>query len=375
MQQDLQQVEQALLTTSLYLYNRIGHDQRLLQFLPGGIFGLGSAGREATYVVFQINQDLRLLIFGDDGRLTCALTCGDDRIWRGHWEQSDSIQIELIPMPKSYINRFEFRLSSMKRSGHHAVLNWLFAQCNGQRICFLNNAVPNANPFMMQNYSQLSNYRLEDHFDPFAEAGGWLTPKDYLLYCYEDWRLEDVFSERFEQYHDELVGPSDVRYDMIILRDPFNCFASRLKQWWRPWMREQIPALNTPLGRRECLDLWKAFAREYLRHTSYRRHHPVAVNYNQWFADAAYRESLADSLGLSFNDGGRDRVMFHGMGSSFNEQSFDGHAEQMQVLDRWQYYREYPVYRNLFAEDRELLDLAAEIFPDLFHEVKLALHL
>jgi hypothetical protein len=33
----------------------------------------------------------------------------------------------------------------------------------------------------------------------------------------------------FEQHHDQWVGASWQRYDVLILRDPFNLFASRLR--------------------------------------------------------------------------------------------------------------------------------------------------
>lgn len=372
---DLQRVERQLLATSIYIYKRVGFDQRVLQFLEQGLIGVGSARCEVAYELSQQGERFYLSIYDSDRSVTCILLLAEDGIWRGRWLHFEQMEIELAPMPEPYINGVEFRLASLKRSGHHGFLNWLFRQCPGTSICFLNNAVPNANPFMTQNFSHLEQYRLEDHYDLLAEAGGRLTIKDYLIYCYEDWPLDHVFSDRFERYHDHLVGASSVRYDLVILRDPFNCFASRLKQWWQGWMHEQFPALNTPAGREECVRLWKAFANEYLRKTAYRKHTPVDVNYNRWFTDRAYRQALAASLGLPFPDSGMNKVMYHGAGSSFDGLAFDGNAQNMRVLERWQQYRDNPLYLSLFRHDTELLDLASEIFPDMFHEVQAALKL
>jgi hypothetical protein len=47
----------------------------------------------------------------------------------------------------------------------------------------------------------------------------------------------------------------------------------------------------------------------------------------------------------------------------------------MRVLERWRQYKDNPIYLSLFRHDTELLDLASEIFPDIFQEVKIALEL
>ncbi len=373
-QHDLQQAEQ-LLAANIYMYTRVGFDQRPMQFFEHGLIGVGSARFEASYELVQRDGHCGLLIYDENRAVTCALTLGEDGAWRGRWLHSEQMETTLTPLPEPYINGVEFRVTGMKRSGHHGFINWLFSQCSGRSICFLNNAVPNANPFMTQNFSHLEWYRLEDRYDYLAEAGGRLTLKEYLIYCYEDWPLDQVFCERFEHVHDHLVGASKTRYDLIVLRDPFNCFASRLKQWWQGWMHEQFPALNTPAGREACVWLWKAFAKEYLRKTAYRKHTPVDVHYNRWFTDQAYRQGLAAALGLPFTDRGRHKVTDHGSGSSFDGQAFDGNALHMRVLERWQQYKDNPIYLSLFKHDTELLDLTAEIFPDIFQEAKIALKL
>ena len=50
-----------------------------------------------------------------------------------------------------------------------------------------------------------------------------------LIYSYEDFPLDQVASDKFEHNHDLYLGKSAIRYDLLIIRDPFNLFASRLK--------------------------------------------------------------------------------------------------------------------------------------------------
>ena len=60
-----------------------------------------------------------------------------------------------------------------------------------------------------------------------AERDGDFSRKDTLLYNYEDCFLGTVASDAFEENHDAWVGPSGRRTDVLILRDPYNLFASR----------------------------------------------------------------------------------------------------------------------------------------------------
>jgi hypothetical protein len=56
-----------------------------------------------------------------------------------------------------------------------------------------------------------------------------------------------------------------------------------------------------------------------------------------------------------------DIITHHGGGSSFDKQSLDGRAKQMNVLGRFQAFIDVPAYRNIF-QDREIKKLSEQIF-------------
>lgn len=252
-------------------------------------------------------------------------------------------------MPNTSVNNVEIRLIGMSRSGNHALVQWILAQADGS-VCFLNATEGKSNPFqtarpMDDGESYWTNI---PHFDlPGEQLGDWRR-KDYLLFSHEDGYLRRSCSKEFETNHDQFVGPSRRRIDLLLLRDPFNLFASRRKQLW-----EYLPPPTT-------VAVWKQHAREFLRRTRYLRHNPLVVSYNQWCMDRAYRREIAEALGLRFTDAGRQAVWACNGGSSFDGDAYDGRAEAMPVFERWRYYAEDPSFRAMF--DEQVWGLSEEIF-------------
>lgn len=256
------------------------------------------------------------------------------------------------------VNRCEFRLVGMSRSGNHAIINWIMRQARG-RVCFLNCAEPRTNPFatarpMGDGQSRVSNFPL----DLQSELAGRHSYKDYLLYSYEDCYVSMVADDGFEARHDDWVGRSLTRRDVLVLRDPFNLFASRSKSgMYRSRLREDEPNLVT---RSLASRIWKQHAREYLQPGRHLLHRPLAINYNLWVSDSNYRHEIAENLGLQFSDTGIDMVPPTAGGSSFDGVEFDGAGRRMSVLNRWSHFDDDPSFWLGF--DRQMIDLSEKIF-------------
>src|SRR5918998_959945 len=136
----------------------------------------------------------------------------------------------------------------MSRSGNHAIIDWILSQARG-RTCFLNCAEPGTNPFVSAR--PLSDceppFRVNyPRFDAAREAAGRLSRKAYLVHSYEDVFLRGLATDA------RGVGTSRRRVDVLILRDPFNLFASRLARG--------IGEVTVPTAGR----IWCQHAREYL---------------------------------------------------------------------------------------------------------------
>ena len=138
---------------------------------------------------------------------------------------------------------------------------------------------------------------------------------------------------------------------LLILRDPANLFASRLRkdEWGAAGSCGWIPfdSLHAPLAR----ERWIEHALEFIGQT---RHLPnlVPVDYVQFVRSGPYRASLAASLGIRPDEAVLDRVPARGGGSSFDELRFDGKAGRMRVFDRWRRYADHPGYRGLLGDPR-----------------------
>lgn len=256
------------------------------------------------------------------------------------------------------INRKEIKVVGMRRSGNHAIINWIEKQEIG-KVVHLNDIRLNENPYRCI-YKSLCKDHPKNHwvgapilrYPQYSgneglkllerEARGDFEPKDCLIYSYEDFSLDRLTSNRVEKNHDRYFGNSAVRYDVLVLRDPFNLLASRLKK--NP--DESVRSLKE-----NVTEMWISYAKEYLGETNYLKNNKIGINYNQWVVDANYRKLIALKLGLTFSDIGINDVNSFGGGSSFDRQKFQGKATQMNVLNRWKYFANNEFYLSLLKND------------------------
>lgn len=257
-----------------------------------------------------------------------------------------------------FVNKNEIRVVGMSRSGNHSIINWIIKQLSG-RFCFLNCAEPKTNPFntarpLAGNRSYKTNYQ---DFNLNAEQRGDFSQKDYLIHSYEDCFLGMINNRDFEQYHDQFVGPSGRRLDILILRDPFNLFASRKKS---NLYNGQIALGGKTVTPFTATRIWKQHAKEFTGAKRYLHNHRLLINYNLWVHDKAYREIIAAALGIDFTDNGFHEVSSVAGGSSFDGLAFNSSAYGMQVLHRWKHYAHDQGYKSIF--DDEIVSLSHKIF-------------
>jgi hypothetical protein len=265
----------------------------------------------------------------------------------------------LLPGPA---NRCELRVVALRRSGHHAVINWLLSQVEG-RYVFLNDCRAGTNPFeSCKRRSSRYGAPLGQHNGLWwrQEIAGRHSKRKFLVYNYEDQSPSEVATPDVEIHRERWVGGSARRFDMLILRDPYNLLASKLR--WAYGERYQ-PSLDSLY---ETRDLWKAHAKEYLGETKYLPNR-LSVSYNAWFANPAYRRALAEKLGVKWTDKGMEEVARWGptvWGDSFDGLNYDGRATEMKVLERWKTYAGDPFFRRL-VDDEELVSLSERAFGSL----------
>ena len=253
-------------------------------------------------------------------------------------------------------NAIEIRVVGMSRSGNHAIIDWILAQARG-RTCFLNCAEPKTNPFESarpiddDRPGYRANYR---GFDVGAERAGRFSRKDLLVHSYEDTFLGSLRHPDAVRRRDEFLGRSARRFDVLILRDPFNLFASRLASG--------VGEVTLGTAGR----IWAQHAREFLGVRRYLGHDRMRVSYNAWASSRAYRERVAEQLGLRFDDAAAESVAVTASGSSFDGMRYDGRAHDMALFDRWRLYTDDPVYLSAITDD--MVELSERIFGRVAEE-------
>lgn len=234
-------------------------------------------------------------------------------------------------------------LHGMKRSGNHAIVNWLMPQLDP---VYINNAIPVGKILRGQPIPAPQ---------PFDQWCTRCQPQEApspscLLVTLED---HDLGLSPFTG----LVPGGLCR--LLVLRSARQMLASRIRKAFRVDM-PAYPRSNGPVLQR-AIALWKQHARCFLKGDDT---YPgrIAILFDTWFRDRRYREVISAAMSVEFDDSGYGRVSSEGGGSSFDGVKFDGRAHLMGVTGRQACLD--PHERMLLDEvfrDRELLDLDREV--------------
>jgi len=171
--------------------------------------------------------------------------------------------------------------------------------------------------------------------------------RNVLIYSYEDKELTgDRVSESW-------IGSSGSQFDILIVRDALNFFASRLQMW------DKLTGLK---DKDLVIELWKKYAREALGLTSVLDpSRKVVIKFGHWKDDAECRREITSKLGIAFSDRGIDSVPRIGPGSSFDSFNYENRASEMAVNQRWRSFVGDNHYRSILA-DSELQELSIGLF-------------
>ena len=286
------------------------------------------------------------------------------------WDNfEDTVRLWELKNNAEIVNHKEIRVIGLRRSGNHASINWLCKQLPGKHI-FINHCRVMDNPYrnvyrdqiLLQRKPNLKAWRCEDIEWWRKEARGDFSIKDCLIYSYEDQEIGRVAHSSFEKKHDLYFGKSQERLDVIIIRDPFNLLASRIKGNKPRKNARNFDLLRVYSKTLNLTDLWITYAQESLNETSYLKNRKIVIKYNDWFSDESYRKQIADEIGLEFSDFGFNEVVSAGgIGSSFDGTGFSGKASKMDVLTRWKLLIDDPLFRELI-NNKELIEYSTKLF-------------
>tara|TARA_R110000824_G_scaffold7349_4_gene33070 strand:+ start:1195 stop:1872 length:678 start_codon:yes stop_codon:yes gene_type:complete len=213
-------------------------------------------------------------------------------------------------------------------------------------IYYNNNA--HFKPFLNKKKSDgLNCFNKYSHITP-----GSRDNNDVVFISYEDLVLSDCLD--IAPNSDMQYGPFDKYKDIFILRDPYNLFSSRAKHYDSGEAHRSDLCVHKRAELDKLVVLWKDMAIRILDP----RDGETGIFYDRWFSSIDYRRTLCESLGVKFNDKGKDLISGWGGGSSFDRSSTP--ASKMKVLERKKGYEGYEFYCKL-SEDEELNQLLEKI--------------
>jgi len=200
----------------------------------------------------------------------------------------------------------------MKRSGNHAIINWFVQNCF-ESLVYANNVTG----------------EIPDSWSIYSAE--YITPRmiDRVVLSVEHKSICEYQS----------LNP------ILIARDPYN--------WLASWISHTH---FIPENLEKDIDI-------YLYNLS---NHTSIISFNQWFSSREYRDSIANKLGVINSDISINGVTSFGKGSSFDKKSFDGKAQKMKVLRRWEKMKSNNLYVHTIQKyEKCFRDISVEHFPDI----------
>jgi hypothetical protein len=227
-------------------------------------------------------------------------------------------------------------MTGMSRSGNHGFIRWLTAHYEeaGYSVYFYNNTVV--------AFLEHLNFVM-----PHVEK----SVKKVLLVSLEDVAINQRFS----------TLSSSADHNILLVRDPANLFASRLKGL-APDRGLAIPETASESERMMAATLthkslpsqiekYQNHYGEFCKSTNFLKK-KICVSYNQWVVDEKYRRSIVEQdFGLSFSDS-RYKTR---AGSSFGSPP----SSTEEYLDRWKTCWENWVYDHV-RSSKNLIDISKE---------------
>lgn len=230
---------------------------------------------------------------------------------------------------------FEYFCFSMRRSGHHAVINWILL--NFQSYVHYNNCFSKENELYTESERNI------------VKLGSF--PYEIKILSFED-RPVFAHESHFWGSFESILAAGSVgrlyrKKNILVLRDAYNTFASRLKKGIKI--------------KKYDLDLWKIYAKEFLGETNFLGSDCIKISFNNWFSKKQYREDLALKFNRPNADKGLLDVPSFGDGSSFDGLDYNKNGQKMNVLKRWKSFYKNKDYENVIT-DKEIKELNKKIF-------------
>ena len=240
----------------------------------------------------------------------------------------------------------QYILCAMRRSGQHAVINWLKPILNYHY--HFNDCSPLHYPTMNLNPK-------DKWYSARLNTLPSLTHNSSVIINLESKSIQICLQSI--QFHSH---PTTTIIPILLLRDPFNSFAGEtvFPKLFRKSKSLQDQS-NLILSLRNT---WIDHANQFLNPSS-----PfIPINYNSWFSSQPYRQSISQKFNKTFDDSNFSTMIKYSPGHSLFQPNLPDNS-QLTPFIRWQSTITNPIFIQFLSPT--VFSLAKQIFPEfLYHD-------
>ncbi|MBD3248768.1 hypothetical protein GF336_01870 [Candidatus Woesearchaeota archaeon] len=245
------------------------------------------------------------------------------------------------------INKLGIRIIGLQRTGNHPIINWII-KSSKKKYLFVNSIGPSVMPYGFSLLHAEGDYEFNGSMYDVIKKNIIKElskeKKELVIYSHEDETLDTI--KKCDRSTETYFGGFEKHFNVLILRDPFNLFASQMKSRWISYSDIKYN-----------VQIWKEYAREFLEGSMLDNF--VGINYNRWVVDKEYRKETASKFGFESDESVIRVVSSYGSGSSFG----DKEISKEKLMSRWESFKDNEDYRFLF--DKEVFELSEKIFGDI----------
>ncbi|WP_111733253.1 hypothetical protein [Roseovarius amoyensis] len=246
------------------------------------------------------------------------------------------------------------RVYGLRRSGNHAVINWLQRNAPGGRALFFNNCKPGRDPFTTFRAAEIDARRVAGADADAAAIAQQAGDGAALILSYED-----VMPGKRRRPVSTGVDDAAVDHEVIVARGFMNWAASLVRKL------QANPAYSAPKRVAIVLTAVTTYTAMLNLMTGEAEPRSIAIRYDDWRVSPDYRAGRLARLGFENRDDTLGPVQGYGNGSSFPDTAETG--EDLRANERWREMKDDPEYRIvlwLAAQDAGLCEGLERVFPD-----------
>jgi len=246
----------------------------------------------------------------------------------------------------------EILIWGLCRVGNHALGSFIMEHIQEMPLKYKGLTPDGRYEVLKKNSVYLNNYRgWEEERDPvpnplfgnkqiisFENAG-------HRIKCGQSNILEDISRLNYDTERENTK-----RYIFVILRDPFNWFAS----YYPLLIKSKNKAIF--ISKEYWLDLWIQYAKKFFLNDENCFWFPV--NFNKFCKSVEYRKEISAYIEEPFTDKGVNNII--GRGSAYDKSGFNGRALEMKLEERWKNLPK-DILKSL-RKNNELVYLSKKIF-------------